>query len=238
MDHEINIDFIRVLEQIREHERTAVKLKCAWNSLLNVSKLPPEVLGNIFRWNVTLRGDFDGLDKGSHNFLFFSRHWFEVALRTPELWSFRGNTPKDWARWCNYSRIAPFDLVLDGYEYDDDHLNPTLCSIPWDQATQDTIRHVHLIAEEPELLSFIVAQLTTNHEELRSNSMESFILWSRDITLVDVPDFFVHYRFQKLQRLHLSGCEISPQSWDYLCEPSRSSKVTTRLRIRPRVPRG
>ena len=69
MDCEVNLNPIRALEeQIREHEKTAIRLKHVRNSLLNVSKPPPEVLGKIFHWNVTLKGDFGGLDEGSHNF--------------------------------------------------------------------------------------------------------------------------------------------------------------------------
>jgi len=57
---EKNLESIRVLEdQIREHERVLARLKRTRNSLLNVSRLPPEVLGDIFRRNVTLKGDFD-----------------------------------------------------------------------------------------------------------------------------------------------------------------------------------
>jgi len=49
MDCEANIDSVRALEdQIREHENTIIKLKRTRNSLLNISKLPPEVLGNVF----------------------------------------------------------------------------------------------------------------------------------------------------------------------------------------------
>ena len=100
MDCEVNLNPIRALEeQIREHEKTAIRLKHVRNSLLNVSKPPPEVLGKIFHWNVTLKGDFGGLDEGSHNFPPpVCHHWFEVASRTPELWSFWSNNLKDWAR--------------------------------------------------------------------------------------------------------------------------------------------
>ena len=113
MDRKINIDSIRALEeQIREHERAAIKLKRARNSLRNVSKLPPELFGKIFCWNVIREGDFDELDDGSHNFLLVCHHWFEVASHTPELWCFWGNTLIDWARWCHCSETAPLDLVL------------------------------------------------------------------------------------------------------------------------------
>ena len=69
MDCEVNLNSVCALEeQIREHEKIAIRLKHVRNSLLNVSKLPPEVLGRFFHWNVTLKGDFGGLDEGSHNF--------------------------------------------------------------------------------------------------------------------------------------------------------------------------
>ena len=160
-------DSIHALEeQIREHEKAITQLKRARNSLLNVSKLPLEVLGKIFHWNVTFKGHFDGLDEGSHNFLLVCHHWFEVASGTPEVWSFWGNTPKDWARWCHRSGTAPLDLVLNGDDRDDSYLDTTLCNILRDRATRYTIRRVHLKAKDLVLLSSIVAQLIANREEL------------------------------------------------------------------------
>jgi len=229
MDCETNIDSIRALEeQIREHERTVIKLKRARNSLLNVSKLPPEVLGNVFRWNVTREGDFGGLDEGSHNFFAVCHHWFEVASRTPELWSSWGNTPEDWARYY-HSRTTPLDLVLSGsyygeYDDDEDGLEGYLRDALNRRATEDTIRRVHLKAEGAMLMDDIVAELTPKGGELRSNSMESLILWNLDSTLpVDVSDFFARCCFPKLQRLELTECMLS--SWDHL--PSRTSILTT-----------
>ena len=61
---EINIKSIRALdEQIRGHETAIAKLKRTRNSLLNVYKIPPEVLGKIFGWNVTFKNDFGGLQE-------------------------------------------------------------------------------------------------------------------------------------------------------------------------------
>ena len=99
MSGEANIDSIRALDdQIREHEKALAQLRRSRNSLLNVRRLPPEAPGNIFHWNVMLVDDFGGLEKGSHNFLLVCHHWFEVASCSPELWSFWGNTLKDWKR--------------------------------------------------------------------------------------------------------------------------------------------
>ena len=224
MSGEANIDSIRALDkQIREHERTIIELKRARNSLLNVSKLPPEVLGRVFSWNVMPGGDFGGLMKGSHNFLSVCHHWFEVASHTPDLWSFWGNTPKDWMRLYPHSGAGPLDLVLDGLVYDDDDLDPALCSELQDRAARDAIRRVHLRTKSSELLSSIIPLLTIKCEGTQSNGVESFILWNWDETPVDVSDFFSHYRFPKLQHLCFVNCTIS--SWDNLA--SRTGVLTT-----------
>jgi len=224
MDREANIDSIRVLEdEIKEHERATAKLKRARNSLLNISKLPPEVLGNIFRSNVTLRGDFGGLEKGSHNFLLVCHHWSEVASRTPELWSFWGNAPEDWARWYRRSETAPLDFVLGGYGYLERHFDAPLREVLKDRATRDTIRRIHLTAAGTELVKSILDTLTPDYDELRSNSIESLVLLNQSKAPVDFSNFFAHYRFPKLERITVYNCSIS--SWDHLT--SRTSALTT-----------
>ena len=46
------------------------------------------------RGNFGLKNNFDGLEEGSHNPLLVCHCRFEVALRTPELWTFWGNNPE------------------------------------------------------------------------------------------------------------------------------------------------
>ena len=215
-------------EQIREHERIIIKLKRARNSLLNVSKLPPEVLGDIFRRNVTLKDDFDRLEERSRNFLFVCHHWSEVALRTPEVWSFWGDNPTDWTRWHRYSRTAPLDLVLGDEYYDGRTFNITLCDALRDRAARDTIRRIHLFSENRVVLSPIISPLTSASKGVRSNSVESFVLLNYDDNPVDVSDFFTHYRFPKLQRLELHNCSIT--SWDLLASrPTVLTSLTLRV---------
>ena len=227
MGRETNIDSIRVLEEeIREHERAVIRLKRARNSLLNISKLPPELLGKIFHCNVAPKGDFDGLDKRSHNFLFVCHHWFEVTSRTPELWSFWGNTLKDWTRWCRRSGTAPLDLVLDDEDEDDpydyDFNDAALCDALRDHAAQGTIRRVHLNTLNYYLGS-IINLLTADRGEPRPNGIESIILWNDSLNPPDVSSFFAHSRFPKLRRLELNYCSTS--SWDHLI--SQTSVLTT-----------
>ena len=225
MDRKTNIDSIRALEeQIRDHERAVIKLKRTRNSLLNVSKLLPEVLGEIFHWNVTLKGDFDGLDKESHNFLLVCHRWFEVASRTPEIWSFWGSTPEDWGRWCRHLGTAPLDLVLNVEYCDVRRFTARLRNVLQDRVTQDTTRSLHLASNNSKLLHSIIASLISNRgQELRSNRIESFILRNRGGEQVDISNFFSHYYFPKLRCLDLTHCTIS--LWDHL--PSETSVLTT-----------
>jgi len=219
-----NIESIRDLEeQIREHERAIVKLKRTRNSLLNVSKLPPEILGEIFRWNVTVKDNFDGFEEGSYSFLLVCHHWFEVASRVPELWSFWGNNMRDWRKWHLRYPTAPLDLVLNGEEFWGETLDDTLREALQDRTTRDVIRRIHLSSGEPGILNSILSPLTASCEGIQSSSVESLILWDRSDQSVDVSDFFAHYRFPKLQCLELVNCTIS--SWDLMT--SRTSVLTT-----------
>jgi hypothetical protein len=224
MDRELNLDSIRALEkQIQEHERILIKLKRARNSLLNVSTLlPPEVLGSIFRWNVIPDGDFGGLPKASYNFLLVCHHWFQVASATPELWGFWGNSIQDWIHRHARCRTAPLDLVLTGRA--SHHLDDKLRDALQDCAARGVIRRVHLKdIDAATLLSSIISSIVTKGEEIRSISVESFILWNSSGPSVDISDFFSRYHFPKLQRLDLDGFSIS--SWDLL--GSRTISLTT-----------
>ena len=222
MDRETNIDSIRALDD-RIRENATIALKRTQNSLLNVSKIPPEVLGNIFRWNTIPEGDFGGLEKGSHNFLAVCHHWFEVATHTPELWNFWGNTPEDWSRRYRRSKTTPLDLVLGDYGYDGSYFDADLEDALRDRAAKDTIRRVHLAAGDTKLLRSIIASLIANPKEIRSNSIVSLVLQNQNKVPLDIPDFFTYYRFPKLQRLELRNCTIA--SCDHLT--ARTSVLTT-----------
>ena len=227
MNGEAKVESVLALEkQIREHEKAIINLKRDRNALLNISTLPPEVLGRIFQWNVTLQCEFGGLEDGSHNFLFVCHHWHEVTLHTPGVWSFWGNTLSDWARWYRYSATAPLDLVLGpGDQYEGGPFDGALHDTLQDRTARDTTRRIHLWTEDASLFSSIISSLTTVCEGVRSNSVESIILVNEggDSEPMDVSEFFSHYRFPKLQHLNLYGCRIT--SWDLFT--SRTAVLTT-----------
>ena len=206
-----------------------VKLKRARNSFLNVSRLPPEVLGEIFSWGVARETDFEQLEEGSHNFLLVCRHWFEVASRTPEIWSFWGDNLEDWTRRHLRHQTAPLDLVFNGGRYRDgewfrrDSLGESLRNALQDRVARDTIRKIHLYARDSEILDSIISSLAY-YEGIRPSSLQSVILQDySQHTSVDVSDFFAYYRFPELRRLELTNCGIS--SWDLIT--SRTSVLTT-----------
>ena len=217
MSREINIHSIRDLEKrIKEGTGDLIQLKRTRNSLLNIStRVPPEILGDVFRWNATPDAgflDFGGLRKGSYNFLLVCYHWYEVASHTPELWSFWGNTMKQWSRRHRCSETAPVDLMLRTYWSPDlrASFNGPLRSAIQDRTARGIIRSVHLQNADKTLLASILSLLIPDGEGIQSSNIESISL-----RYADISDFFARCRFPKLWYLHLSrGIEIS--SWEYL----------------------
>jgi len=113
--------------------------------------------------------------------------------------------------------------VLHCVHHDSDILSVTLRDALQDRAVRDAIRRVHLLSASAPFLSSIISSFTIAREGVRSNSVESFILFNDDDTPVDTSDFFAHYRFPKLRRLKLYNCSIA--SWDLLT--SRTTVLTT-----------
>jgi hypothetical protein len=175
-------------EQIKEHQRPVVELKRTQNSLLNISRFPPEISGDVFSWCAIP----DGFEKRSYNFLLVCHLWFEVASCTPELWGFWGNNLQDWEKHhLRYPKI-PLDLILDGSRLAGDTLDDTVSDSLQDRASRDSIRRVHPRVKDWRLLSSMLFPLTADCEEVRYNSVESFILQNEGATSppVDVSGFF------------------------------------------------
>jgi hypothetical protein len=208
MDREINLDSILALDA------EIIRLKRTRNSLLNVTRIPPEILGHIFHFSITEDDDpdFAGMPKGQYNFLFVCHHWFQVALRTPQLWCSWGNNIEDWKRWHLRSGISALDLILDGLYYENRVLDEALRDAIRDRAARNVIRKVHLKNINEELSTTIISSLIPEGEDVRASSIESIILSG---VRADVSDLFTRHRFPKLRNLCLSGrFEIS--SWDHL----------------------
>jgi len=217
MGAEINIDSILVLEKrIEEGLGDLIQLKRARNSLLNISTLmPPELLGQVFCWNVVPIGDYGDIRKGSYNFLLVCHYWYKVASGTTELWTYWGNSLKQWSRRYQRSGTAPLDLVLRTRPVGGN--NPTPFDGPLRDALRDraacgSVRSVRLQGSDVDLLQSIVSSLTPNGEGVRDSSVDSLIL---EYTNLDISKFLARHRFPKPRILHLStGAKVT--SWDHL----------------------
>ena len=164
MSNEINIKSILDLDkQIMDQETSIIKLKRTRNSLLNVSRIPAEILGEIFCWNTVSRG---ALEKRSHNFLLVCHYWFEVASSTPELWSFWGNNLEDWKKHNLRYPTAPLDI--------------SSRNALQDRASRDTIRCIHFVSTDSRLLDSILSQLRADCDGIRPSSVESFVARDRN----------------------------------------------------------
>ena len=218
MGRETNPNSILALDKrIEELTAELIQLKRSRNSLLDVGRVPPEILGHIFRFNITTEvGDpqFAGIQKGSYNFLLVCHHWFEVAHRIPELWSFWGNRLEDWKRQHPRSGTSPpkLDLVLDGMERRLGSFDGDLQDALRDYAARDAIRKVHLRGDDIPLLTTIVSSLTP--EDYQESSIESIALSG-----VDASHFLFQHNFKKLRDLSLSGrFMLSYWAWNSLSQ--------------------
>lgn len=224
MGHEANIHSIRALErQIVRGKGDTIKLRRARNSLLNIStRVPPEILGYIFVWSL-VREDglsldspllFEGIRKGSYSFLLVCHHWFEVASRTPELWSFWGNTLQDWRKRYHRSRSTPSDLVLCGKHCDThESFDRVLQDAVHSRVVQGAIRRVHLRSQDTDTLTSIISSLTPDDEGPQNESVESIVLQNDGLSFVDLSGFFSRSRLSKLRLLELTG-NLQFSSWD------------------------
>jgi len=206
MGREINLDSILALDA------EITRLKRTRNSLLNITRIPPEILGHIFCFSITGVGNphFAEIPKGSYNFLLVCHYWFQVALRTPELWNSWGNNLKAWKQWYLRSGTPALDLILDGWNYQDGIFDEDLRDALRDRAARDLIRKVHLRSNDTGLLTAIISSLVPEGEDVRPSSIESIVLSN-----VDISDLFARHRFPKLRNLNLSD-SFKISSWDHL----------------------
>src|SRR5258708_17503510 len=138
MDTESDSDSIQATE--RGNEEHEIKLNRARNSHLNVFiPFPPEILGIIFYWTVIFQRRSRS-PQIPRNLRFVCRHWFEVALQTPQLWTSWGDSLEDLERCCTFPTVSEPNLKLERgqYYYHTSPSKPLLDTLQ-DRAAQDFI---------------------------------------------------------------------------------------------------
>lgn len=196
---------------MREHKQCIVELKRAQNSLLNIFRIPSEIMGRIFWWS-TVPGE---CRDRSYTFLSVCHHWYEVAMRTPGLWDFWGYTLPSWTKLHLRYPDTPLDLVLDGGTSKGEPLDAGVENTLRDRTSRDTIRLVHLRSSDSDLLHSILCALAGDRKKVRHcSSVESFTLRVEGNGSVDTSEFFAHNSFPNLQHLDLTNCAVLP--WDNL----------------------
>ena len=198
------------------------QLKRTGNSLVNFSaRIPPEILGDIFYFNVAPDGDYGGLQSGSYNFLLVCRHWFEVAQGTPKLWIFWGKNPNEWSKRYQRSKLTagPLDLVFTPRPKLDetDKFSGPLKTALKERMASNSIRSVHLQSWSGQgVIGSVLSSLIPDGEAIfrRDSSIESIKIESN--AFLDALGFLRSYYFPKLQRLHLRGPMIDGSVWNHL----------------------
>lgn len=175
------------------------------NSLLNISRIPPEILGYIF-W---LSSAPEGFGNRSLEFLTVCYGWYEAAICTPGLWNSWGKSLQDWKDRHLLRPGIPLDLVLDGGKPKEELLEASIQNTLRNRADKDAIRSVRLWSEHTELLNSILRALAADATQVRYSSMETFILQKECCTPVDVSKLFENTRFPRLRYLDLTHCTIS-----------------------------
>jgi hypothetical protein len=218
----------RSSDQAGEGARETTKPEHTKNPLVDFSaRVPPEILGQIFHWDVA-PDDCGGLREGSYQFLLVCRRWYNVAKATPELWSFWGNNLYHWSQRYQLSeRSAPIDLAMSVLQFTKLPMDEALRSAlePLQNALNErvasnSIRSVYLcgfhVDEDILNIGSVVSLLASGGGgiQYRDSSIESVEIDSS--RLDSISSFLTRYRFPKLWHLRLNGMTVDSEVWDHL----------------------
>ena len=199
----IDRDISRLEENIRV-------LKSRRNELAPISRLPPEVLCNIFSFIETYTGG-QGWRPGPEAWVSFSRvsqHWRSLALSAPELWT---NIPLNYPRWAEEmlrrSKMANLTIQVD-FAYQSTHTR-VLDSIKSCLSQMIRLEEIKISGAGGLTLARLFEDLPKSAPQLRAFHMASLPV------NMSGPAFTIHEDFlsdtERLKRVHLVKCKIS---WD------------------------
>ena len=199
---------INALEkQIQVYFREIFRLRSAQNSNVPIFDLPAELLSEVFL--CIIESDLEANDTcfgaGTFGFRQVCRHWNEVAIGFPQLWTWwtSGNT-KAWHLFKSWSKDAPLVLTW-RYHY------PSLQDIPKDPTLPVRIRQLNFSGGSKGLDSLLDALNSGPLSNLSSIQLE-------------LPDFryeeetkdhfacFLPHSFPKLSKLDIEQCRPDSSS--------------------------
>ena len=227
MASKINIDSVSELNnktKITESVPEIIQLKRKQNSLLPIARIPPEILGPIFKLSVTKR---------PYAFLLVCHYWHEVACCTPELWNDWGNSLRDWKRSYRQSK-ASTPVILRLREDSGDFFNG-LSDVLKDRTATNSIQEIDFTNNNSiyeGILPSILASLTPKDNTIRHSSIKSFSLnsWIHPINL---SNFFSHQKFTQLQSLSIHGPDLPLVALKYNTSALVNLSIANKLSSNP-----
>jgi len=172
-----------------------------------ISRLPPEILCDIFLQNVlqlpTQRGRYYGL----FNFLFVCWGWHSVARCSPHLWCHLGRNINHWPVFVALSKgmdlfVHMYDVYAEYRTVPDDHLNAMFR----DHDFYSRIREFTLDGRV-DVLSHIFPEDTPRPSRLDSLSITNLVVVSSSRPAdPSIPKLLVESSSESLRRLSISAC--------------------------------
>lgn len=194
-------------KQIDFHVGEANRLKYAQNLHIAISRLPAELLAEVFLYIVEsgLRGDNTRFTAGTFSFLQVCRRWKEVAVGFPQLWSWWvAGSFRAWTIFSSRSKNVPISLVWRP------QIPASTLSILMDPAVPKRIRQLDFSGTSVQLENLLGALGTNPPSNASSIRLQIFPYDNRE-----PREHLIHFlssSFPKLSRLDLLSFLPAPSS--------------------------
>ena len=189
-------------DSIRSLEDSIRALKSRRNDLSSTSRLPAEILCNIFSLSIL---SSPGHPESWTNFSQVSQRWRLLALSAPELWT---NIPVSYPRWTQEmlirSKMAKLTILSNSFETPKSKTMEAIKSCLYEM---NRVEAIHIACGIPGLEE-IFRDLPKSAPQLRTLRIGSY--WPRSSTAFSIHKDFL-YDTERLQRVELINCKIG---WD------------------------
>ena len=197
----------RIIDRKIAHLEESIRaLKSRRNELSPISRLPVEILCNIFKFSLTKSPT--RTPESWTNFSQVSQHWRSSALNAPELWT---NIPLCYSRWAKEmlirSKMAKLTI----------RFNPSESPAASDYKTFETVRsclYEMNRVQEIKFTSIAASTLEETFRDIPKSAPQLHTLYIRPSSgmAFSIDEDFL-YDTEHLQRVELANCKISWDSW-------------------------